>query len=205
MRWMKTAVLSIACLAFAAGMAKAETNWVGFSGGLAMPTGDFSDAASTGFNFGASGTWMFTPAVGVGVDLGYFMWNGSDELNDALTAIATAAEGTPTDVEAKFSAIQAGGHLMYMFPSSGSIKPWLKGGLGIYNFKFKTESDNSSYEGDDSESNMGINVGGGINMGSSPNMSYGIGAAYHTIFTEDESTSLFTVNLNVMFGMGGPQ
>ena len=205
MRWMKTAVLSIACLTFAAAMAQAETNYVGLNGGLSMPTGDFGDAASMGFNFGATGTWMFTPAVGVGVDLGYHMWNGSDDLNDGLSALATLAEGTPTDVEAKFSAIQAGGHLMYMFPSSGNLHPWLKGGLGIYNFKFKTESDNPTYEGDDSESDMGINVGGGVNMGTAGAMSYGLGAAYHSIFTEGDATNVFTINLNVMFPMGGPQ
>lgn len=191
MRWMKTAVLSIACLAFSAGVSRAETNWVGLYGGLSMPTGDFSDAASMGFDIGASGTWMFAPVWGIGADVAYHAWNGSDDI-----------EIGGDDV--KFSAIQAGGHFMYMIPSEGMMRPWLKGGLGIYNVKSEVEfAGGGSAEGDESE--MGFLLGAGINMVSSPTMSYGIGAAFHSIQTEGDPLNLFTVNVNLMFGVGGPQ
>lgn len=193
MRWIKTAVLSIACLAFAAGVSRAETNWVGLHGGLAVPTGDFGDVADMGFDVGGSGTWMFSPAWGVGVDVMYYMWSGKDDV-------------TPPGGDLSFSAIQAGGHFLYMFHSEGSnFHPWLKGGAGIYNFSAKLEGAGPAFDFDESESEMGFNVGGGINLSTSPTMSYGLGAAYHSIQTEGNSTDMFTINLNLMFGVGAPQ
>lgn len=192
MRWIKTAVLSIACLAFAAGAARAETNWVGLHGGAALPTGDFGDFASTGFDIGASGTWMFQPTWGVGVDVGYFMWGGKDE---------------PAGVDASANAIQATGHFLFMVPSESTMKPWLKAGVGIYNIGGKVEGAGPGFDFDDSEANFGFNIGGGVNLSNSPTMSYGIGAAFHSVAEGDlfDNTQFITINLNVMFGVGGPQ
>jgi len=189
---MKTAVLSIACLAFAAGMAKAETNWVGLNGGLAVPTGDFGDVVDMGWNVGASGTWMFAPTWGVGVDLGYFGWNGKD---------------LPAGVDLTANALQATAHFKYVIPSEGNIKPWLKGGLGMYNISGKLEGAGPGFDFDESEANFGFNVGGGVDLMASPTMSYGLGATYHSVAEGDtfDKTDFFTINLNIMFGMGGPQ
>jgi len=192
MRW-KTALLSTVCLVFAAGIARAETNWVGIYGGLGMPTGDFSDAASTGYDFGATGTWMFAPTWGVGVDVAYFSWSGSDDIE------ATGDDWT-------FSAVQATGHGLFMIPTQGNMHPWLKGGLGMYNMKASVDyATPPGGSADDSESNFGFNVGGGIDMATSPTMRVGVGAAYHIIQTDPDATNLFTVDLHVRFGMGGPQ
>lgn len=192
MRWMKTAVLSLACLAFAAGVSRAETNWVGINAGAALPMGDFGDFASTGFDAGATGTWMFAPTWGVGVDVAYYMWGAKDE---------------PAGVDASANAIQASGHFLYMFPSEGNVKPWLKAGAGIYNIGAKVEGAGPTFDFDDSEANFGFNIGGGVNLKSSDTMSYGIGLAYHTVAEGDtfDKTDFLTVNLNVMFGVGGPQ
>lgn len=190
MRLVKTVVLSIACLAFAAGVSRAETNWVGLNGGVAVPMGDFGDVADRGFNVGASGTWMLAPAWGVGVDVGYYMWGGKD---------------VPAGLDLNFNAVQATGHFLFMAPSESTVKPWLKAGIGMYNFSGKLEGGGPGIDFDASESNMGFNVGGGINLKSSPTMSYGLGAGYHMIQTEGETTDMVTVNLNLMFGMGAPQ
>lgn len=192
MRWMKTAVLSIACLTFAAGVSRAETNWVGIEGGLAVPTGDFGDAVDMGFDVGASGTWMFAPTWGVGVDVAYYMWNGKD---------------LPPGVDFTANAIQATGHFKFMIPSESTIKPWLKGGLGMYNISGKLEGAGPVFDFDESEANFGFNIGGGINLQASPTMSYGIGAAYHSVAEGDtfDKTDFFTINVNLMFGVGAPQ
>lgn len=192
MRLIKTTVLSIACIACLAGAASAETNWVGIHAGASIPMGDFGDLAGAGFHGGASGTWMFSPALGVGVDVVYHMWSGKDDV-------------TPPGADLTFNALQATGHVMYIFHSPESnFHPWLKGGAGIYNFSGKLEGA-GAFDFDESESEMGFNVGGGINLTANPTMSYGLGAAYHSIMTEDETADFFTIGLNLTFGLGAPQ
>src|SRR5688572_7319666 len=80
----KAALLSLALTAVAAGAVNAGPVWFGVMGGAAVPTGDFSDAASTGFDFGGTATWMVNDMWGVGADVAYHMWNGSDDYNEAL-------------------------------------------------------------------------------------------------------------------------
>jgi len=159
---------------------------------MALPIGDMSDAADPGFDVGAHGTWMFSPTWGVGVDVAYLMWNGKDDV-------------VPPGGDLSYSAVQATGHLLLMMPTESSIKPWVKGALGMYNFNAKLEGVGPGIDFDDSESNFGFNVGGGLNFAASPTMTWGLGAAYHSIQEDSNPVNFVTVNLNLMFGMGGPQ
>jgi opacity protein-like surface antigen len=191
---LKAALLAVALTAFAAGAASAGPFWFGVMGGAAVPTGDFSDAANTGFDFGGTGTWMVNEMWGVGADVAYHMWNGSDDLNSATQALL----GDPS-AEWKFSGVQATAHATLMIPSQAMVKPWIKAGLGLYNLGAKLET--SSGDADDSESNFGFNAGAGLNWAATSNMAVGIGAAFHQIQTEGEATNLFTVNLNLLWSV----
>src|SRR5262249_18429453 len=97
--WMAVALTAV--MASSAGAASSNNMMFGITGGAAVPTGDFSDAASTGFNFGGTGTLMLNQSWGVGADVAYHMWNGSDDLNAGTQALL----GDPS-AEWKFSAIQ---------------------------------------------------------------------------------------------------
>ena len=185
------AMAFMAVMASSAGAA-GNSSW-GVTGGAAVPTGDFSNAANTGYNFGGTGTVMLNQSWGVGADVAYHMWNGSSDLNTGTQLLL----GDPS-AEWKFSAIQGTGNLQYMIPAQGVVHPWLKGGLGLYDIKAKLDSDSGS--SDSSENDFGWNLGGGFNYAVSPAYSLGLGGAYHAIQTSPSTTNLFTVNATLLFG-----
>src|SRR5688572_32351680 len=127
----KSVVLCAALLTFGVGAANASSNWLGVNGGAGVPTGDYGDAASTGFQFGVTGTHMMNDQWGIGGDIGYHMWNASDDAN----AAAELAFGPGS--EFKWNALQATAHVMVAVPSQGTVSPYLKGGMGIYNVGLK--------------------------------------------------------------------
>src|SRR5262245_42663675 len=106
----------------------AAKEWsINFNGGVAAPMGDFKDAAKLGFLGGVGADYTVTPNVALGVDGSFISNSGSDLLNDGLTAEATLIEGTPTTVTGKFSMLNGGAHMKYMFPtaSESNISPYV--------------------------------------------------------------------------------
>jgi len=182
--------------------------WFGLNGGISGPTGDFSDAAEMGFHGTLTTIYFVTPVFGIGADVGYHWWSGSDELNDGLKAIDELLGATPpSGAEGSFSSIQATAQGTFMIPMEGKARPYLAGGLGIYNTKFKIE-DSELIDGEDSSSDFGFNLGGGINWMVSPMYQVGIGAAYHSIQGDEEeggNLDFYTVGINLLWGKGGGQ
>ena len=79
--------------------------------------------------------------------------------------------------------------------------PYLTGGLGVYNTKFKVEK-SQLINGDDSSSDFGFNLGGGVNWMVSPMYQVGLGAAYHSVQTDVSATNFYTVGVNLLWGTG---
>lgn len=90
------------------------------------------------------------------------------------------------------------GNVVYNFSVSDETKfrPYLIGGAGVYYF-------NPDEDIFDSSTDFGINAGAGftVPVGSGSMKLFGE-ARFHTIFTDDESTSILPVTLGVMFGGG---
>ena len=185
----------LAALAATPALAEKGDFWFGLNLGLSAPTGDFGDFGDMGYQGTLTGTYMLSPAFGLGADLGYHSWGGTDDYNALLESIS----GDP-EAEGTFSAIQGTGHVVFNIAMSGKATPYLKGGLGMYNFKAKVETE--SGDADESESNFGYNLGGGLNFLVSPMYQLGLGAMYHSVQTEDESTDFYTVGVNLLWGMG---
>ena len=61
------AVVGAAVLVLAAGTAHAGSNWIGVDAGAGIPTGDYSDAANTGWHLGLTGTHMIDDQWGFGM------------------------------------------------------------------------------------------------------------------------------------------
>jgi opacity protein-like surface antigen len=110
----------------------------GVMGGLSLPMGDFGDAAKSGFNITGS---IFAPLgdkLRLRGDIGYESFEPESGGGDNLNVLSFAGNVMfPLGAEA----------------SAGGARPYLIGGAGLYRF---------SCDGCDSETDFGINVGGGI-------------------------------------------
>ena len=133
MKSMKV-ILGVAFLAVLAGTANAATNTVGLTGGMGIPTGNYSDAAANGWNLGVTGTHMVNSQWGFGGDVAYHAWGGSKNAN----AAAELVYGPGSDF--KWSAVQATAHAVMAFPTQSSMKPYAKVGAGLYDVDLKLES-----------------------------------------------------------------
>lgn len=185
---LKSAVLAVSLLAFGAGAAHAGSWSLGLNGGAGMPTGNFGDFASTGWNVGVNATNMVNNNWGFGADLGYHAWGAKEE-------VLSPGE------DLNFSAIQATARGIYQFQTNSNMQPFMQMGLGMYNLGQKSEGGPSG-DYDNSSSELGFNFGAGMNFATQGDMRWGISGLYHSIQTEGESTNMFTLGLNVNFGMG---
>jgi hypothetical protein len=77
---------------------------------------------------------MVNDAWGIGADLAYHAWGGSDDLNAAMEA--TFGPGS----EVSWSAIQADVHGVMMVPTQSNMKPYAQVGVGLYNVSAKLTS-----------------------------------------------------------------
>ena len=115
---------------------------LGVSGGLSLPMGDLGDAVNSGFNI--TGHLYFKPAalqsVRLRADVSYDRWDYKEAVgfdgNSRLIGFA--------------------GNAIFDFPteSTSMVKPYVLGGLGIYNGK---DSDV-----DESDTNLGLQAGAGL-------------------------------------------
>ena len=183
--------------------ARAQGFQIGPEFAVSVPTGDAGDVADLGFNPGLTATFMVTPSFGIGGDLAYHHWPGSDDLNAATDQLLSALVGFPvTGSEWTWSSVQATLHMKFVAPTQGPVTPWLKGGFGVYNLKAKLEVLGESE--DDSKSKFGFNGGGGIDFTTGSNMTFGIFGAYHYIPSEDDfgaNFTAFTAGAHLLFGM----
>jgi len=194
-------VMLTAASAFAAGTSKRSNNtdtstgsWTfGLQGGMSMPTGDFGDVASTGYNFGGQADYWMNSQWGFGADVAYHANNASDAVQAALTLIDPGAE-------MKFSTIQYGVHTTYMIPTQGgTMFPYLQGGAGAYNVKTKIEG--GSAPGDVSENKLGFNMGAGVDFRATPTVNLGVNGTYHYISADPSALNWFGLEGRVTFRM----
>jgi hypothetical protein len=191
---IKAVLIGVSLLVLGAGAANAAGPfWLGVNAGAGIPTGDYGDAAATGWNIGATGTRMVNDKWGIGADVGYHSWGASDQLK------ATLAPGD----EFKWSAIQATGHGMLRIPTQSNVKPYLKAGLGLYDVKGSLTS--STGDVSTSKSKLGFNFGGGMHVMTHGNMMWGVNGTYHIISAKNDfgsNVDAFSLGINLMWGVG---
>jgi len=195
MKW-KTAILGVAMLAALTGAANAGSNMIGLTGGLGIPTGNYGDAAAKGWQIGATGTHMVNGQWGFGGDVAYHAWSGSDDANAAAEVLFGPGS------EFKWSAIQATAHAIMAIPTQNNVKPYAKVGAGLYNVGLKLDTPTSG-SSSDSKSEFGFNVGGGFNVLTHSNMTWGLSGAYHMVQAKNDlgsDVNFFQVGVDVLWG-----
>jgi outer membrane protein W len=108
---------------------------VGINGGVQLPMGDFKDVSKTGFGGGLKGEYMLNPNMGVGLNLGYYSFNGKDE-----TAELSAGSDTSTTSagQTKVTIIPITANFTYYF-GEGALKPYVGVDLGASIMKMKND------------------------------------------------------------------
>jgi hypothetical protein len=174
---LMVSALVVGALAFAQS-AEAQTRF-GIAAGIAVPTGDFGDRASSGFN--VEGSVEFKPLTmpfGLRGDLFYnrFGFDVSG-LDGNITAL--------------------GGALNAVFQMAGvGAAPYLIVGPTITNYDEEIDGVPGDSEG---QTKIGAQGGVGVKFPLSGFTSK-VEARYNTIFTEDSKTNMFIVNFGILFG-----
>lgn len=143
----------------------------GIAAGAAIPTGDFADFVSTGFN--GTVTLGLNPAafpLGIRIDGAYSQFGFKGVSGDARITSVT-------------------GNLVYKMPMV-TVSPYLIGGAGWYNLKVSGASG--------SVSDFGFNVGAGLSMGLSGFDTF-VEARYNHVRGEFGSTSWVPITFGIMF------
>lgn len=142
----------------------------GLAAGATLPMGDLGDGYDTGFN--VMGTLGLQPAslpVGLRFDLAYNSL-GSKGAWDDLRIISGTANAVLT------------------VSNSGGIKPYVIGGLGLYNLD----------GGGDGQTKFGLNAGGGLEFALSGFNTY-VEARFHSVFTDNENSNYLPLVFGIKF------
>ena len=131
----KAAFLAVGLVAMTACGASASggTFCIGPTAGMSLPTGNYGDAASTGWHGGVTCDYNMNTGWGFGGTAAYHKWSGSDALN----AAAEAAFGSGSKID--WSAIQITPQASYHFRTNSTVKPYAMAG-GYSNFEMDEPS-----------------------------------------------------------------
>ncbi len=168
-------VAATALLLAASGTATAQMSAptpFGVSGGVALPTGDFGETADLGFHIG--GHWQ----AGLGekfklrlnLDLGRY--------------------GLSDGVDGSWMLIGGMANLVYPIQTSSALKPYLLGGIGMYNWKIDIDGLGST---DDTD--LAFNFGVGYDFGKR----YFTEVKYVVIDTDGTSINTLPVTIGIRF------
>jgi hypothetical protein len=180
MRSRPTGVVALALLVLLGARALSAQTPVqfGLGAGLSIPTGATSDGLKTGWH--ATGLVQFSPAsspVGFQIDasyrqLGFDGGGGKDQIIDGT---ANAVYNFAVSNETQF-------------------RPYLIGGVGVYNVKAKPDVGTSL-----SDTKFGVNAGAGFNIKTS-----GVGifveGRFHNVFVEGSDFHFIPITAGVRFG-----
>lgn len=154
---------------------------IGVSGGLSLPTGDFGEGLNSGYN--VTGHVYFKPASLQSI---------------RLRADVSFDRFSVDGLDANFRTLGLVGNAIYDFPtaSSSMIKPYLVGGLGLFNSKYSQSI--GEIEGSSSDSNLGIQAGAGVAFQLSGFSTFAE-ARLVNIFSDNTSTRYVPIVFGVRF------
>ncbi len=183
MRTLTRGIIVLAVLCMTAGAAYAlpmVTLDAGIT--LPMPTGDFSDSYKPGFG-AAADAFVGIPLTGfqVGGRIGYNRFAADNKFDDGSMGIVEILPSIRYSLSAPLGVMSVFGQL----------------GVGMYNWSSELDTGLATVKKDGTD--FGLAIGAGLSGRIAPTMKLFIMPMYHTIQTEDKSTTYVTVHLGVMF------
>jgi hypothetical protein len=142
-----TAATALLVLTSAAANAQMASSRFGVNAGIALPMGDFGDAAGLGFHVGGHVALPLQGALGLRFDADFGRYGGESGTGiDNVTLLGGVA------------------NLVYRLQTQSELKPYILGGLGYYNTKITA---NGGGSGDASDLAFNVGVGYDFKMGNS--------------------------------------
>jgi len=186
---MKKIVVVLISVFFFSGLVLAQGKMgLSVQGGIAIPTGDFGDAA--GMGFGGSTTFMYevSPMLHITGSIGYTTWGPKEDLPDGFDYSLSTI---PVLVGAKYVL------------GKGNFLPYVSAELGMHflSSKVKVTIFGQTFESSDSEAKFGFAPGAGFFFAFSPKTMLDVNLKYNIITTEGSSTSYLGINAGVAFAL----
>jgi opacity protein-like surface antigen len=175
------AALALPALASAQAASEQPISY-GVSGGLSLPTGDLGKAANSGYS--VAGHVFYKPASISAVrfrgDVAYDKWGVKQSGGDA-----------------NLRSLSVVGNALYDFPAESNVKPYVIGGLGLYNSKAIVNL--GQVTGSTPSSNdLGLQVGGGLTFKLSGFETFAE-AKFVNVFSSGSSTTWLPITFGVRF------
>lgn len=169
---MLTAALAVPAAAQARG-------YVGFGGGLSVPTGNFADAYKTGWlGQVIAGITGANGMLGGRID-GMYVRHSFDGSVDGSTALL----GANGDVVLSLGSMAA------------KMRPYLLGGLGFFNVKSEVGTVESP-----GDTKFAFNLGGGLTVKAGSRMAVFLEGRYISVQTEGSSTGFIPISIGLRWG-----
>ncbi|HEY7683133.1 MAG TPA: outer membrane beta-barrel protein [Gemmatimonadales bacterium] len=152
----------------------------GVGGGLTIPTGDFSDGFNTGWNLLAVLGYGRNAGLGFRGDFYY----GQNGIKDPFDGHAKLAGGLA--------------NVVYTFPGGRSTRPYVIGGVGVFNAKVNVSAGGLS--GSDSETKFAFGLGGGASFRAGRDSRVFAESRFIVVNTSDGSTNFIPLTVGISFG-----
>ena len=186
--WKGAAVLTLGML-LSAPAVRAQGVEFALGGGVGVPLGDFDDASKLGWHGLAA--LSFVPEgwpVGIQFDGSYQQF----ALDDAAAPIGFS--------DLKTRMLVGTGNVVFKFKTSeeSTLRPYLIGGVGVYNLKLTGQDDPGDILGGGS-TDFGINAGAGFDF-KAGGAGLFIEGRFHNIFTSGSNTRFIPITVGIRFG-----
>ncbi len=177
-----TKFVAVAAVMMTPVMVSAQSSAIGFgvSGGLSVPTGDFGDAAEAGYS--VAGHVFLKPA-----SMKSLRFRGD---------VSYDSYSRKGNNDGSFRNLGFVGNALYDLATSGGAKPYVLGGVGLFNGKGTSKIGSLSVS--NSNTDVGIQVGGGVNFQLSGFSTF-LEAKYVNVFSDPNSTGFIPITFGVRF------
>ena len=193
------AVLAAAIALPATAAAQAPGIGIGIAAGQNIPAADYGDAAETGLVLNGFVELRTASALGLRASL---FWSRSDIDNPLIREQdgVTLPDGSDYDVRGDVDLVGASADVT-LGASSGVIRPYVVGGLGVYRRRVSQDVDGAIAEFQSlrrSETDVGYNGGVGVRLALGGLAAFAE-ARYYSVATTPERTNFVPITVGIAF------